>query len=403
METGQHQSAIKLLEDAAAEFARINRGSDYGLWHQETSRRLNIALEQVTPFKDFCDVWIYTGGGGGIATVPRFGEWAIRHFLKKTPPDKILEAFSAEVARNEAVYTEVLPIFGVQIDEDCKLSDTISIVPDRNNELISLLHLLPRQLIPPHSTCSLLYLSFTVTPAFKRNWGTSTKNTSESLTVPEASHRAAASKRIRLACLLANKGSVEIPFTVLRPAYNALFVAGEGNLSGRPYAAYPPSPLPIQAVVVRRIYESLEKFRNGESLVRSIERLGRARIAVSPVDRALELGIAAEIALMHDNSPTNAEITYKIGSRAAWLLGRDHDEREAIFLNMKKLYQARSQAVHSGTLSPKSSIDLDAADRLVARVLIAILERGSFPDWNNLTMGGDGQNREMDDAASQNR
>src|SRR3546814_15004749 len=115
----------------------------------------------------------------------------------------------------------------------------------------------------------------------------------------------------------------------------------------------------------------------------------------SPVDRALELGIAAEIALMHAHSPANTEITQKIGGRAAWLLGRDPAEREAVFVDMKKLYQARSQAVHSGALSSKSTVDLDAADRLVAGAVSAILERGGFPDWNNLTMGGDGQKREV--------
>jgi hypothetical protein len=44
--------------------------------------------------------------------------------------------------------------------------------------------------------------------------------------------------------------------------------------------------------------------------------------------------------------------------------------------------------VHSGALSSNSMVDLDAADRLVARALAAILERGSFPNWNSLTMGG---------------
>lgn len=100
--------------------------------------------------------------------------------------------------------------------------------------------------------------------------------------------------------------------------------------------------------------------------------------------------MAAEIALMLDNSPSNTEITYKIGSRAAWLLGEDAAERATIFEQMKHLYKARSDAVHSGKLSSRSKVDLAAADRLVARALVAIASRGRFPDWNDLTMGGEG-------------
>ncbi|AMS44698.1 HEPN domain-containing protein [Aminobacter aminovorans] len=105
-------------------------------------------------------------------------------------------------------------------------------------------------------------------------------------------------------------------------------------------------------------------------------------------DRALDLGIAAEIMLMHDHSPANNEIAHKIGSRAAWLLGCSPEERAAIFSDMKALYQARSQAAHSGVLSTKSRVDLDASDRLITRAFNAIIERGHFPDWSILVMGG---------------
>ena len=83
----------------------------------------------------------------------------------------------------------------------------------------------------------------------------------------------------------------------------------------------------FQAASVKRAFACLATFREVESLARSIDRLGRARLAASPVDRALDLGIAAEIALMHDHSPANTEIAHKIGSRAAWLLGQSPAER----------------------------------------------------------------------------
>jgi hypothetical protein len=209
-------------------------------------------------------------------------------------------------------------------------------------------------------------------------------------------------KRVRRACLLASAGPVELPLTVLRPDHGALFVAGKGNLAARPIAAHPLVSYPVEAAAVTRAFKLLGTFNEVESLARAIDRLGRARFASSSVDRALELGIAAEIALMHDHSSANTEIAHKIGGRAAWLLGCDPAEREAIFIDMKKLYKARSQAVHSRALSSKSTVDLDAADQLVARALSTILERGGFPNWISLTMGGDGEKAEVGDHDGRN-
>jgi hypothetical protein len=93
---------------------------------------------------------------------------------------------------------------------------------------------------------------------------------------------------------------------------------------------------------------------------------------------------------MHGETSSNTEIAHKIGGRAAWLLGRDSAERTNIFAEIKLLYQARSQAVHSGVLSAKSKVNLETGDKLVARTLIAILLRGHFPNWPSLVMGGGG-------------
>ena len=87
---------------------------------------------------------------------------------------------------------------------------------------------------------------------------------------------------------------------------------------------------------------------------------------------------------------SSTEIAHKIGGRAAWLLGHEPAERANIFTEMKLLYQARSEAVHSGVLSAKSKVNLEAGDKLVTRTLTAILVRGRFPNWASLMMGGGG-------------
>jgi hypothetical protein len=62
--------------------------------------------------------------------------------------------------------------------------------------------------------------------------------------------------------------------------------------------------------VVKGYFDALSVFSEKDSLHRAIDRLGRARLALSPVDQALELGIAAEIALTHAETSGNSEITY---------------------------------------------------------------------------------------------
>lgn len=177
---------------------------------------------------------------------------------------------------------------------------------------------------------------------------------------------------------------------MLVPDRTALFAGGEGNIASRPIGAYPVVSFPTEATAVKAAYDQLIVFADSESLVRAVDRLGRARAARSPVDQVLELGIAAEIALMHGDSSSNTEITHKIGTRAAWLLGEDAEQRTAIFADIKALYHARSKAVHEGTLPKKSKVDLRDADILVTRILNAIAARSRFPNWSDLTMGGQG-------------
>ncbi len=391
----RHQPAIDILESVAAELAQLDRCKHYLFWRQDTAPRLNDTLAQEQPFSDFRTVWIHTGDGGGFATTPRFGEWAIDLLVEKKTPEAVIAAFLTEVERNSANYIDVSPLFCVQVDSYEEIGDGIALVPEPEGAIPAHLHRVPFHPVEVRAGTSFVYQSFRVTPAFERRGGEESSQARSSFTAPEASQRDVMRKRLRLACLLVSAGSVELSLTVPRPEKGALFVGGEGQLSAWPFnprsvAGLPFDCFPVKSAEVKRVFELLEKFQEVESLARAIDRLGRARLSASPVDRALELGIAAEIALMHDQRPENSEITHKIGSRAAWLLGRDPSEREAVFGEMKALYHARSHAVHRGKLSSKSTLDLGAADRLVTRALASILERGAFPNWNSLTVGGDG-------------
>lgn len=211
----ERNDAIELLEGAAAELAQIHRGKPYSLWRGETAPRLGDALSQVAPFSDFRNVWIYTGNGGGVETSARFGEWAIDRLVEKKTPDAILAAFAAEVTRNAADYSDVSPLFGVQINESCDLGDGVTLGPEPADVLASLLHRAPFQSVLLPTGTSLLCQSLTVTPAFQRRGTGEPAQGGESVTAPEASQRAAVRKCVRLACLLASAGPVELPLTAL--------------------------------------------------------------------------------------------------------------------------------------------------------------------------------------------
>ncbi|MBB6255300.1 hypothetical protein [Nitrospirillum iridis] len=324
MDDQRPSSATEILETAAAELAAISRPKLYSFWRQEAEPRVHHALAEVEPFSAFQCVWIYTGDGGGIIATPRFGAWAIDMLVEKKEPDAILAAFTAEVDLNTASYHDISPVLGVQIDERCDLGDGAALVPAPEDALASVMRWSPYQ--PPYlpAGTALFLQPFTVTPAFERAGKDGIPQGKQSTTVPPSSYRYEQRERVRLACLLAGAGPVELPLTVSQPESSTptLFVGGGGNLMARPAAAHPFVPYPIDRLAILRAFDLLGEFRELDSLVRAIDRLGRARLAASPVDRALDLGIAAEIALMHDHKQNNAEITQKIGSRAAWLLGR---------------------------------------------------------------------------------
>lgn len=378
---------LAFLSSIAGELAQIHRGGDYTLWRSEARHRVNTYLSTAEPFSAFANCWVFTGDGAGSIVGGRFGDWVIDRLVEELSPEEILDRFSAETARNMATYDDVSPVVGLELTEECELGEGVRLLPPAAN-LLDMPELSWRFAWPHMPTgTGFLVQSYTVTPAFEQRAPDATGPSGTSVTLPGSAVRDAVRRRCRLACLLGSCGAVEMPLSVIRADRNALLSVG-GAMAGRPFDARPVTAFPADMTAIKSAFEQLSKFSEGDSLCRSIDRLGRSRLAIHPVDRALDLGMAAEIVLMHDQGRSNTEITYKIASRAAWLLGDDSDQRAEIFERLKQLYAARSTAVHSGVLPAKSMVDLDAADALVVRVIRAILERGTFPDWKSLTLGG---------------
>ena len=135
-------------------------------------------------------------------------------------------------------------------------------------------------------------------------------------------------------------------------------------------------------------YEKEDRDRLGLAIRRlasSLSRTGRFRIE----DRILDIAIALEIMYGLDDP----EITYKLRTRAAYLLGTSPEERVEIFDKIGNFYGGRSATVH-GSRGRRQQIDPEEAlaDGLgiARRTTLALLRYGGVPNWNRLVLAGGG-------------
>lgn len=122
-------------------------------------------------------------------------------------------------------------------------------------------------------------------------------------------------------------------------------------------------------------------------LSRSFTRLGGWELQ----DRILDYAIALEILYGLDSS----ELTYKLGTRAAYLLGKNPEKRREIFERVTEFYGMRSSIVHGArrkkhrNLSSRDYEEACANGRYLAcETLFELLQRGCFPDWKDLVLTG---------------
>lgn len=200
------------------------------------------------------------------------------------------------------------------------------------------------------------------------------------------------------AAMLASTGAPQF-----RQQYHVVTSPGWPFMDCGGYAASEEFPLPVpfnRAIDVSRMPEfyQLMKSREGR-LDMALSKLKSSRQRQSKAERALDLGTCMEIMLTHGQGQSS-EITNKIASRAAWILGTDGESRIEVFKRATALYSARSQAVHSGSLRPPkggASIEREAAENglfssydSLCRDLIVAIAGSDFwtsdPDWTSLVM-----------------
>jgi hypothetical protein len=146
------------------------------------------------------------------------------------------------------------------------------------------------------------------------------------------------------------------------------------------------------SIFIRKYFELPNNIR--ELLRISLQRLNLFRRRRSLVDKAIDLGIALEVLLLHDGGP-DIPISLPFRLRGAWLLGQDTASRHDYYRLFKEIYACRCEAVHSGKFDSKFTKKLSLpihellkkGDELCVNIIKWIIEQKRFPDWEKLLLG----------------
>ena len=144
----------------------------------------------------------------------------------------------------------------------------------------------------------------------------------------------------------------------------------------------------------KRLYRILDKNLSvSEELRIPVDRWIESKVRTNPVDKMVDLGIAFEALFLPG---IKDELTYRLGVRAAWYLGKDGEHRKELLTKFGDIYKRRSNAVHDGQLGktvkfggkpvPISKFIEEAQD-LCRESIMKIIDDGRFPDWDSLILG----------------
>jgi hypothetical protein len=119
---------------------------------------------------------------------------------------------------------------------------------------------------------------------------------------------------------------------------------------------------------------------------RVLSRLSQAKRREQIEDKILDLGIALEMAILEDNK-NNEQLSLSFRLRGSWLIGREKEERQNIYQQLKDIYNYRSQVAHSGILCGNDREKINVvkeqfqAYSLLAERIIRHLILHGHPDW----------------------
>jgi hypothetical protein len=104
-----------------------------------------------------------------------------------------------------------------------------------------------------------------------------------------------------------------------------------------------------------------------------LRHLNRSRRQFTTEAAAIDLRTALEALLVPD---TGQEIAFKVGLYGAWMLGKDHAERQQAFKRLRAAYNLGSRAVHGGKIEVKTRNLIEKVQSDAATILKTVIAAG---------------------------
>lgn len=154
----------------------------------------------------------------------------------------------------------------------------------------------------------------------------------------------------------------------------------------------PSSITPDSIVPLQNLLDGFKKLSPSwkERISRSVARLGQSKSRADHNDKALDLGIALEMVLLHAEHNKNelpGQLHNHFRLRGAWLIGESFDERSDLFGKLGKIYTQRSQVAHNGVLSKSDGENILDHISIAEKILSKLIVNGPPSDWNRLVLG----------------
>lgn len=382
-----------MIDELAAlisKFAAIQRGEAPLTKNESPNEFLKRELDEFAPIKWMSSSMISHGTGSGGQTGEGYAAFVVSDMLAKGyDPSFIAASLIDALTKNSFTYFDTYAVSGVTVEGRCDIADGIYLLPNES---------LPYGLYVEHMFTDFSFPRFGGNGEYRRSQDAALvieKTVTPAITEVARDDRAKAEtmeddryalvERIALSISLALGGYVEIKRRTWLYSKDCIFGRNGGMFIGG-FSRKPTGPhrMMKSGTASKEYLDQIYNMQSAKSLELAIKRLVKSRSLSTIEDQVVDLGMAAEIALMHED---RGEITSRLAMRAAFLLGQDGHERTAVHNSMRDLYRARSDTVHSGETPVKYRRRLAEWDALLDRLLKALLQRGDFPDWNRLILG----------------
>jgi Apea-like HEPN len=381
-------SAAGILAIAQKALAGLPPEIRIGHWRYDFAQDLEFRLVEVEPFTAFKNGWRFHGNGGGMTLSGRIGSWALEQLERGESPESIIESAAKTANFPSQIMLDVSPLLGADVRDVIDIDDHTRVIPSKDvpeSWLAMGAHRsLEEKKFETHAPC-LLVIKYKLTPAFKRRNPEIEIDGSETAESVSPLDRQRQKERVAAAFVL--RGSRPVAITA------STILAEQDSILGHPRVRHGTlnsamifGTAEFEPKEIKKTYEAIVAFDVEKAILLAVGRIRRARSS-SVADAALELGIALELLLMHGER-NSGEIRNKVALRGAWLLGGDVNERKGIFRSLHVLYDARSKVAHIGLLGATSKFDSEESGALVVQIIVELLRRGKFPDWQSLVLGG---------------